>query len=76
MSKQTAVEWLQECLSIHLTDDQKQQFEGLFQQSKAMEKEQIKQGYIMALLDRGAQVQRDSEDYYNETFNKSITWKT
>jgi hypothetical protein len=39
--KQTAVEWLQEALSIHLTFEQQMQFEGLFQQAKEMEKEQI-----------------------------------
>ena len=44
-NKQTSVEWLQECLSIHLTDEQKMQFEGLFQQALAMEKEQIERMY-------------------------------
>lgn len=39
--KQTAVEWLQEALSLHLSDEQKVQFEGLFQQAIEMEKEQI-----------------------------------
>ncbi len=34
--KQTAVEWLQEALS--LTFQQEMQFEGLFQQAKEMEK--------------------------------------
>ena len=42
MSKQTAVEFLQECLSSHLTHEQQMQFEGLFQQAKEMEKEQEK----------------------------------
>jgi hypothetical protein len=41
--KQTAVEWLQECLSLHLSHQEQMQFEGLFQQAKAMEKEQIKE---------------------------------
>lgn len=39
--KETAVEWLQETLSIHFTFEQKMQFEGLFQQAKGMEKEQM-----------------------------------
>jgi hypothetical protein len=55
MGKQTAIEWLQECLSIHLSHQQQMQFEGLFQQAKAMEREQmneihidgIEQGYNM-----------------------------
>ena len=41
--KQTAVEFLQESLSIHFSFEQKMQFEGLFQQAKEMEKQQ--QGY-------------------------------
>lgn len=41
MAQQTAVEWLQECLLIHFSHEQIMQFEGLFQQAKAMEKEQI-----------------------------------
>jgi hypothetical protein len=38
--KQTAVGFLQEALSIHLTFEQQMQFEGLFQQAKEMEEEQ------------------------------------
>jgi hypothetical protein len=37
----TAVEWLQDALSIHLSFEQHMQFEGLFQQSKEMEKQNI-----------------------------------
>jgi hypothetical protein len=36
----TAVEFLQESLSIHFTFEQQMQFEGLFQQAKEMEEEQ------------------------------------
>jgi len=80
--KQTAVEFLQECLSIHLSHQQQMQFEGLFQQAKEMEKEQ------MRLADKNGrdrnQYKHDTgyggveywdnepksfEDYYNETFN-------
>ena len=39
--KETAVEFLQESLSIHLSHQQQMQFEGLFQQAKEMEKEQM-----------------------------------
>jgi hypothetical protein len=39
MKKQTAVEWLQEALS--LTFEQEMKFEGLFQQAKEMESEQL-----------------------------------
>ena len=37
----TAVEFLQEQLSIYLTNDQKIQFEALFQQAMEKEREQI-----------------------------------
>jgi hypothetical protein len=37
----TAVEFLQEALSIHLTHEQEMQFIGLFQQVLEMEKQQI-----------------------------------
>jgi len=39
--KQTAVEFLQEALSIHFTHEQEMQFIGLFNQALDMEKEQI-----------------------------------
>jgi len=69
MSKQTSVEWLQECLSIHITDDQKMQFEGLFQQAKAMEKEQIvisfNEGQQHPYNDWSAE---QGKQYYNETY--------
>ena len=66
--KQTAVEFLQECLSIHLSHQQQMQFEGLFHQAKEMEKEQIMDAY----WDGGQDVPthpRAAEQYYNKTFN-------
>ena len=33
-----------------------------------MHKEEIKEGYIMALLDGDNKIRRDAEDYYNETY--------
>ena len=68
MPKQTAVEWLIEHLKSMGMDKQLELIPNTIEWAKHLEKEQIKQGYIMALLDRGAQVQRDSEDYYNQTF--------
>ena len=62
--KQTAVEWLQVQLNKILIDNQIQQTEHLFEQAKAMEKEQIIKAYentnSMAMY---------GEQYYNETFN-------
>ena len=72
MNKQTSIEWLQECLSIHLTHEQQMQFEGLFQQSKAMEQQQSMDFARLCLnkakdLDiRTAYI--NTEQYYNEKF--------
>ena len=72
MSKQTAVEWLNECLSIHLTDEQKMQFEGLFHQALAMEKDQIVESHLVgqeatiAYTTTGRN--QTSLQYYNETY--------
>jgi hypothetical protein len=68
MAQQTAVEWLQECL--HLTHEQQMQFEGLFQQAKEMEKEQM---HKCASFWRGKEneIEKPMFDlYYNETYNK------
>ncbi len=43
----TAVQWLQQ--SLKLTFEQQMQFEGLFQQAKEMEKEQLKEMYLKAI---------------------------
>jgi hypothetical protein len=64
--KQTAVEFLQECLSIHLNHKQQIQFEGLFQQAKAMHKEEIEEAWNSAY---GGDSFHDGEDYYNAKFN-------
>ena len=66
--KQTAVEFLQECLSIHLSHQQQMQFEGLFQQAKEMEKEQIMDAYMEG-GDWESLPQPRFDNYYNSTFN-------
>ena len=56
--KQTAVEWLEEQLSVVSRPD-------LFEQAKAMEKEQIIEAWMV--IDN--ELQRiGAEKYYNETF--------
>ena len=68
--KQSSIEFLQECLSIHLTREQQMQFDGLFQQAKAMHKEEIenavKQGWN---YNEEGLVRWMGEKYYNKTFN-------
>jgi hypothetical protein len=44
-NKQTALRWLQEELSLHLSHEQKVQFEGLFQQSIGMYNEDMSRAY-------------------------------
>jgi hypothetical protein len=61
--KQTAVEWLQQALEdTILTHEQIMQTVGLFEQAKEMEKEQIKDAFIVRYTGT-------DEEYYNETYN-------
>ncbi len=46
----TAVEFLQEALSIHLTFEQQMQFEGLFQQAKEIEYKKLYRAFIHGKL--------------------------
>lgn len=71
-TKQTAVEWLFDKLENH--EIQAKHYD-LYQQAKAMEKEQIKSSYI----DGGFEVMRkfdgtpelkSSEQYYKDTYEK------
>lgn len=71
-NKQTAVEWLQEALSLHLTHEQKVQFEGLFQQAIEMERDQIIEAHdaayiAMNLAFRGFD---RSVEYYEKTYGR------
>jgi hypothetical protein len=66
--KKTAVEWLQDCLNIHFSFEQKMQFEGLFQQALEMEKQQIIDSISNANKSNNRNVSLNPEQYYNETF--------
>jgi len=63
--KQTAVEWLIEQLKENnmLTFDE---WTGLFEQAKAMEKEHIINAYDRGYFDYD--IYRNGQNYYNETF--------
>lgn len=68
--KQTAVDWLQEALEdTILTHEQIMQTIGLFEQAKAMEKEQIMDA-VSAGHDycENGKVRWMGEQYYNETY--------
>ena len=66
MSKQTAVEWLQEKLLISLSDELKC-LNGFFVIAKEMEKEQHEMTFNEALNENSS---RWFEKYYEETFKK------
>jgi hypothetical protein len=68
-NKQSSLEWLQWALEhTILSHEQVMQSIGLFEQAKAMHKEEIIDavqscGYI------GGATDEEAEEYYNETFN-------
>jgi hypothetical protein len=71
MSKQTAVEWLEQQLNERRL---KHRFplmnsEPLFEQAKQMEKEQITDSYIEGHSIYGEST--NAEQYYNETYGKT-----
>ena len=71
-NKQSSVEFLQGCLSIHFTHEQQMQFDGLFQQAKVMHKKEITEAYRWGRYDSDKLVMSERfyrEQYYNETFN-------
>jgi hypothetical protein len=72
MSKQTAVEYLQERLLLSLSDELKS-LNGFFVIAKEMEKEQIMYDYIAGMefiaVDPNKYVE-DAEQYYNENYKK------
>lgn len=63
--KMTAVEWLEEPLLHILTHQQQMQVIGLFQQAKAMEKEQIMDAYRADMYPCSDE---DAEQYYTSTY--------
>jgi hypothetical protein len=69
MSKQTAVEWLQERLFLSLSDELKC-LNGFFVIAKEMEKEQIIDAFKEGNLYHGWALKHEPEQYYNETFKK------
>jgi hypothetical protein len=63
-NKQTAVEWLEQCISIHLTKEQKSQFIGLFIQAKEMERQQIMDAVNATMIDDDL----NAYEYFTETY--------
>ena len=72
MSKQTAVEWLKEAMSKKLSSEIGPYFLDLFEQAKAMEKQQIIEAYKIG-YDEGLQIitkYENVEDYYTSTYGQ------
>ena len=70
-NKQSSIEWLEECLSIHFTHEQKMQFEGLFQQAKAMHKQEIMDAFGVGCQVEASRLigyHKMAEQYYNEKY--------
>ena len=69
--KQTAVEWL---IDEHFggIENCTPDFRFCIQQAKAMEKEQIEDAHEIGYINGGNHKSVNGEQYYNETFNKSI----
>jgi hypothetical protein len=80
--KQTAVDWLEEQINLTFyvaeASEMNKRFESIYQQAKAMEKEQIMKGYFKGHCDgynAGVSVYeqvefQSAEQYYNETYNQ------
>jgi hypothetical protein len=69
MSKQTAVEYLQERLLLSLSDELKS-LNGFFVIAKEMEKEQITEAFKEGNLNNGWLLKHEMEQYYNQTYKK------
>jgi len=70
MSKQTAVEWFNDEIIIHLNFDQRLYLKDILKQAKEMEKEQIMMAYNDGRVNQGLKQNKNSEQYYNETYKK------
>ena len=69
MEKQkTAVEFLYEFVLLKLSNEQQMQFEGLFQQAKQMEKEQIGLAFIVGYAHGSVDSGLTAKEYYSERY--------
>ena len=72
--KQSAIEWLIHQLNTRQKPLDNSQIDELFEQAKAMEKEQIMDAYENGVSDENESnlsgLFTNAEQYYNETYNK------
>lgn len=69
MKRQSSIEWLQECMLIHLTHEQQMQFEGLFQQAEEMRKQEIIEAWCNG-YDEEDRATSSPLTYYKNTYEK------
>ena len=81
MAQQTALEWLKDMLEWNYGDPQMleiswENLDDLLERAKQMEKKQIINAYDEGFMDHEIEIEHDitvrnnSEQYYNETYNK------
>lgn len=79
MAKETLVEWLQQSMEIHLSHEQKMQFEGLYQQANEMHKATLIDeliGFQIFLNEKGCITDYDwdfekvAKQYVKKTYKK------
>ena len=70
MAQQTAVEWLVNKIYMVIPNEERNFLEGLREQAKAMEKEQIMNAANKILYRSTGEGNSAAEQYYNETYNK------
>jgi TRAP-type uncharacterized transport system substrate-binding protein len=77
MAQQTAVEWFEKNISKYISYHYDKAYEEhdevtkIYEQAKAMEKEQIVKAYISADLMEGRANLSDAEQYYTETYQSN-----
>ena len=70
MEQKTAVEWLIHELNTRQKPLDNSQIDELFEEAKAMEKEQIIEAVMYGDIRGKLETYMTAEEYYNETYNK------
>ncbi|MFY8160490.1 MAG: hypothetical protein ACOVNU_04110 [Candidatus Kapaibacteriota bacterium] len=79
MAQQTSLQWLQHSMEIHLSHEQKMQFEGLYQQANEMQKTTLIDeliGFQIFLNEKGSITDYDwdfekvAKQYVKKTYKK------
>lgn len=66
--EKTAIEFLYEFVLLKLSNEQQMQFEGLFDQAKQIEKEQIGLAFIVGYAHGSVDSGLTAKEYYSERY--------